>query len=1277
MGPSGNPLGYSHEQDFHTQIENNTLQNMKSQIQNQNKTFQNKTSKIQIQNNTAQNKASQIQTQKSTIQKQPSQIQIQNEDADRVYFLPQNRAKQSVQSASFQLHNLALPDSEPEPTSDEIATALREAQGDRAPLLRIEGRIKTQTIPLMIDSGANRNFLSRTAAKAHGIQLTRRQNPETVNLADDHGLLTTHYAVVKVFFGKNTHQIILFDVLDMKFDAILGINWLAHSHPRPNVDWYNYIVQIGHETLRGERANANISVLTAMQFRRAAKASIKQKQQVYLCMISPAKETEDDLLAKIPPVASQLVEQYSSVFPSELPTELPPTRTVDHHIELIPGATPPTKPTYQLSLSEMAELKRQLDDLLRHGFIQPSQSPYGSPVLFVKKKEGDLRMCVDYRALNKLTIKNTYPLPRIDELMDQLQGAQVFTKIDLRSGYHQIRIAEEDIHKTAFRTRYGLFEFLVLPFGLTNAPATFMTLMNEIFKDCLDLFVVIYLDDILVYSHTEEQHLKDLEQVLARLQEHKLYAKLSKCEFFKNEVDFLGHVVGQDGIKVDPAKVQTIRDWPDLRSVKDVQSFLGLVNYYRRFVPSYALVALPLSEMIKKDVQFTWGPSQQAAFAFLKQALVSAPVLAIFDPKKPVTVHTDASDFAIGAVLMQDDRPVAYESRKLSPAERNYAVHEKEELAIIFALAKWRVYLHGTPEPFIIYTDHESLKYLDSQRHLSRRQARWMTTLAEYNYQIVYRRGSLNTVPDALSRRPDYELSVLDNVGNISQATVSIPGLSKEAYLADKYFKPIYERASGLDSNDPLNRYEYLISDQGLLYLRDGHRVCVPDVPELKTILLQSYHDEPSAGHQGVERTYQLVRDLLYWPGMYKAVKHYVESCRDCSMNKTRTTRQNGLLQPLPLPERPWDAISMDLITQLPQTKRGHDAIVVFVDRFSKQAVFLATKTTASAPDLATLFFQQVYRYHGIPRSIVSDRDTRFTSAFWKSLFSLLKTNLDLSTAYHQQTDGQTERTNRTLEQYLRIYTSSDHGDWDQHLDDAEFAYNHAKSASTGMSPFEVVYGFNPNVPASLLREPILTESPPPVQDVIKAHQTRFQTVQDHLREAQKIMADQYDKHHRDISFNVGDLVYLEASNISISPDSPRGPRKQTHKKWRPKYLGPFKVLDRPSSLNYRLALHPDSKIHPVFHVSLLKAVVPRNPELFPDATPPELLPVPIEDDSGQTYEGEWEVESILKHRHSKNKLHYLVKWVGYPATKATWEPEEHLTNASDIVQEYKKGARL
>jgi hypothetical protein len=788
----------------------------------------------------------------------------------------------------------------------------------------------------------------------------------------------------------------------------------------------------------------------------------------------------------------------------------------------------------------MDELKRQLQDFVDHGFIRPSTSPYGAPVLFVKKKEGDLRMCVDYRALNKQTIKNTYPLPRIDELLDRLSGAKVFTKIDLRSGYHQVRVNEEDIPKTAFRTRYGLFEFLVMPFGLTNAPATFMRLINDVFKKEMDDFVIAYLDDILIYSPDEETHLIHLRQVLSRLREHQLYAKQSKCDFFKLEVPFLGHVINGSGVTVDPKKVQAIKDWPPLTKVKDVQAFLGLVNYYRRFIPDLAKIAAPLTELLKKENPFTWSDNEATAFEEMKRLITEAPVLAVFRPGVPVSVHTDASNFAVGAVLMQEGRPIAYESRKLSPPEINYPVHEKEQLAIVFALLKWRVYLHSTNDPFIIYTDHQSLRYLDTKKELSGRQARWSEKLAPFKYIIKYKKGTLNKVPDALSRRPDLEnnaiVSTVPNVPNNNDPIVfnnesTVPNyeltvpINEEIHQRclelipnDPYFGRIY---SDVQDENPAVTSDYVINN-GCLYLVNDNRICIPDDPELKHRLLQETHDSPIAGHFGVDKTYSRLKDLAYWPNMKNSIKKYVDSCHTCRTNKARTTKENGLLQPLPTPLRPWTHISMDLITHLPRTEKGSDAIVVFVDRFSKQARFIQCKTTSTAAYVASLFFDHVFRLFGMPTSIVSDRDPRFTSQFWRSLMECVGTRLDMATANHQQTDGQSERTIQTLEQYLRMFTSNTHNDWDDHLAQAEFAYNSTKVA-TGFSPFELVLGTQPDTPLSLaVRKPI-TQGSPSAREFINQHQDRFHMARDTLLEVKKQMTDQYNRHHRNVSFEVGD----------------------------------------------------------------------------------------------------------------------------------------------------------
>ncbi|GJT95697.1 putative reverse transcriptase domain-containing protein [Tanacetum coccineum] len=391
----------------------------------------------------------------------------------------------------------------------------------------------------------------------------------------------------------------------------------------------------------------------------------------------------------------RVVRDFPEVFPDDL-LGLPLVREIEFRIDLIPGASPVVRSPYRLAPSEMLELSNQLKELQEKGFIRPSHSPWGAPVLFVKKKDGSMRMCIDYRELNKLTIKNRYPLPRIDDLFDQLQGACCFSKIDLRSGYHQLRVREEDIPKTAFRTRYGHFEFTVMPFGLTNAPAIFMDLMNRVCKPYLDKFVIVFIDDILIYSKSEEEHEVHLKTILDLLKKEKLYAKFSKCEFWLQEVQFLGHVVNRDGIHVDPSKVESVKNWMTPESPTEIRSFLGLAGYYRRFIENFSKIAKPLTLLTQKNKAYVWGDKQDEAFQILKEKLCNAHVLALLDGPDDFVVYCDASKQGFGSMLMKRGKVIAYASRQLKNHEKNYTTHDLELGAVVFPLKIWRHYLYGT-----------------------------------------------------------------------------------------------------------------------------------------------------------------------------------------------------------------------------------------------------------------------------------------------------------------------------------------------------------------------------------------------------------------------------------------------------------------------------------------------------------------------------------------------------------------------------------------------------
>jgi len=872
----------------------------------------------------------------------------------------------------------------------------------------------------------------------------------------------------------------------------------------------------------------------------------RERSQIGLNQVTAGVPVSDRETALMESEKRRVLEEYRDVFPAKLPSSLPPARDVDHRIELVPGSSPTSRSTYRMSPTELDELKKQLQELADAGFIQPSKSPFGAPVLFVKKKDGTMRMCVDYRQLNQITIKNRYALPRTDELFDRLQGARFFTKIDLRSGYHQIRIHESDISKTAFRTRYGHFEFRVLPFGLTNAPATFMRLMNDIFRDMLDECVIVFLDDILIFSKTLDEHRRHVRAALAKLRQHKLYAKESKCELFQRQVEFLGHIVDRDGLHVMQDKVKAIRDWPALRNVADIRSFLGLVGYYRRFIANFSHIAAPITALLHKETAFEWGAQQQAAFDALKQAITNAPVLILPDPAKPYTVTTDASDFALGATLSQQTahglQPIAFLSKKLLPAEMNYPVHDREMLSIICALKEWRHYLHG--QKFTILTDNVSLKWFHTKEILNQRQVRWMEYLQEFDHAIVHQKGKHNVVADGLSRRPDHrgteahadadadadadatEIDMEVHVQEVSDIKVDqVQDRCKRAYPSDGLAQQVLTGSKAV---------RHMHVENGLIYFHPK-RIYVPaTAPEVRSDILSECHDCPLSGHLGSSKTIESVTRHFYWPRMHNDIKRYVSSCYSCQANKPSQQLPMGLLHPLPIPDRPWQQVTMDLITQLPVSKDGHDAIVVFVDKLSKMVHWVATRTSATAPELARVMFDHVVRLHGLPESIVSDRDTRFTSHFWTSLWELCGTKLAMSTAFHPQTDGQTERANRTLEEMLRHYVSIRQDDWDTKLTAAEIAYNNSVHASTGFTPYYLNSGQHPRLAIDLAAAAGDRVRNPASANRLAEWQQAIERAKACLKEAQERQARYANQQRREATFSVGDKVWLSTEHLNL-----------------------------------------------------------------------------------------------------------------------------------------------
>ncbi|GJW31315.1 putative reverse transcriptase domain-containing protein [Tanacetum coccineum] len=637
--------------------------------------------------------------------------------------------------------------------------------------------------------------------------------------------------------------------------------------------------------------------------------------------------------------------------------------------------------------AEMKELAEQLQELTDKGFIRPSSSPWGAPVLFVKKKDGSFRMCIDYRELNKLTVKNRYPLPRIDDLFDQLQGSSIYSKIDLRSGYHQLRVREEDILKTAFRTRYGHYEFQVMSFGLTNAPAVFMDLMNRVCKPYLDKFVIVFIDDILIYSKSKKEHEEHLRQILKLLKKEELYAKFSKCEFWISK-----------------------------------------------------------------------GDKQEAAFQLLKQKLCSAPILALPEGSEDFIAYCDASKKGLGDVLMQREKVISYASRQLKIHEKNYTTHDLELGAVVFALKIWRHYLYGTK--CTVFTDHKSLQHILDQKELNMRQRRWLELLSDYDCEIRYHPGKANVVADALSRKEREPLRVWALVMTIGlDLPKQILKAQTEARKPENIKK---EDVGGIlveNSKDPKKlRTEKLEPRADGTMCLNG-RSWLPCYGDLRTVIMHESHKSKYSIHPGSDKMYQDMKKLYWWPNMKANIATYVSKCLTCAKVKAEHQRPSGLLVQPEIPQWKWDNIMMDFVMKLPKSSQGYDTIWVIVDRLTKSAIFMPMRETDPMDKLARMYLKEVVTKHGIPVSIICDRDPRFASNFWRSLQKALGTSLDMSTAYHPQTDGQSERTIQTLEDMLRACVIDFGNGWVKHLPLVEFSYNNSYHASIKAAPFEALYG--------------------------------------------------------------------------------------------------------------------------------------------------------------------------------------------------------------------------
>ncbi|GJR62287.1 putative reverse transcriptase domain-containing protein [Tanacetum coccineum] len=738
---------------------------------------------------------------------------------------------------------------------------------------------------MLFDSGANRSFVSSTFSALLDVKPSTLDTSYSVELAD--GRISKANVVLRgCTLGLLGHpfDIDLMPIELGSFDVIIGMDWLAKYHALIICD-----EKVTHKY-------------------------IHKGCQVYLAQVT-SKKTEDKSKEKrledVP-----IVRDFSEVFLKDLPG-LPPAQQVEFQIDLVPG------------------------------FIRPSSSPWGAPVWFIKKKYGSFRMCINYRELNKLTVKNRYPLPRINDLFDQLQGSRVYFKIDLRSGYHQLRVREEDIPKTAFRTRY-------------------------VCKPYLDRFVIVFIDDILVYSKCRKEHKGNLKLIM------------------------------REGIHVDQAKIESIKDWTSPTTPTEIRQFLGLAGYYRRFIEGFSKIARPMTKLTQKSVKFDWGEKAEAAFQLLKQKLCSAPILALPEGSENFVVYCDALHKRLGAVLMQKEKVIAYASCQLKVHEKNYTIHDLELGAVVFALNMWRHYLYGTK--CVVFTNHKILQHILDQKELNMRQQRWLELLSDYDCEIRYQPGKVNVVADALSRkersRPLGVRALVMTIGlNIPKQILSA---QSEARREENFVNK--------DLHGMINKLEP--RDDGTLCL--NNRSWIPCFGDLRALIMHESHKSKYSIHPGSDKMYQDRKKLYWWPNMKAEIATYVSKCLTCAKVKVEYHNPSSLLVQSEIPQWKWENITMDFVTKLSKMATGQDTIWVIVDRLTKSAHFLPMPEDDTLEKLTRQYLEEVVSRHGVPVSIISDRDRKFTSYFWKSINKALGTRLDMSTAYQPQTDGQSERTIQT-----------------------------------------------------------------------------------------------------------------------------------------------------------------------------------------------------------------------------------------------------------------------
>ena len=902
-----------------------------------------------------------------------------------------------------------------------------------------------------------------------------------------------------------------------------------------------------------------------------------------------------------------LLDQYSDIF-AKSTLDLGHTTIVQHGIDT-GNAMPIKQQPYRVSHSQKASIEKHINEMLDQGIIEVSSSPWSSPVVLVKKKDGGTRFCIDYRKLNAVTRKDSYPLPRIDDALDSLAGAKYFSTLDLQSGYHQVAMHPDSKEKTAFISHAGLYQFNVLSFGLTNAPPQFQRLMSRILHGLEWKICLVYIDDVIIFSSSFSDHLSRLKTVFDRFRAANLKLKPSKCHFAQDSVNYLGFIVSSSGIAPDPQKLEAVKSFPTPKTVKEVRSFLGLCNYYRRFVEGFSKIASPLNTLTRKNISFVWTPDCETAFSELRKRLCSPPILAYPHFSAPFHLYTDASQTALGYILGQivDGKEVvlAYGGRELTVTEKRYSTTEREALAVVDGIKRYQPYLSG--KRFFVHTDHGSLSWLMKVRDPTGRLARWALQLQQYDFEIIHRAGTLNGNADALSRRsyaPPQHLIKPESIPSSLTRPVAViehpcpqPDSLAKLQREDRDLADIirYLESTQLPADDSQARSLLLSIDD--FYLDENEILChlwspgkrrarslssqVVIPASLRHEILVACHDDPTGSHFGITKTYEKIRARYYWPNMYKGVAHWCNSCVDCAMKKIPRRAHKAPLLPIPV-QGAFDRIAMDALGPFPPSHDGNRYIIVFSDYYTRWPEAFALPSI-EAPRIAELLVNEIVARHGAPRALLSDRGPNFMASIVKEVCKLLNTRRLHTTAYHPQTDGLVERFNGTLAEALSMYVSTNQKDWDKHLPLVLFAYRVSLNATTGESPFYLLYGREPRLPidaALILPDSNVSTSVAQLRaKIVENIESAQQLILSNTQLAQQKMKSYYDKKASPVPFEVGSRVWV------YTPKKKKG----LSKKLQHNFHGPYRIVAKLSPVHFKLRTLDNRPVSVPVHANRLK----------------------------------------------------------------------------------------